>query len=607
MQDFESDFEPFGHGEDLLDEVQDGASEHRSYGCESNLGSSDEKERSWSHVGGSRRDEAEWYREAAEDGPDNDGAEFFRPARPQHRAQRSVAPYEAAEVHPAVAQALFEEKRKSSLKFMWETGFGKEVFSGPLGFCPTYPFALPVLGRADLFARMTSSASSSNRTDWVALQPFKAKRLFATRMSRSEDQLRIAAISRIKEVVLYDPNDSRLGRSLLELSGMLVPEHQMVAIFDDTYAKKATSTLSKRSCDYLKFAKWQVQVNHGKPLRVLEKDMYDYVCQLRTSEAAPTSAAAFISAWRFFHFTTGSASEDNIVSQRVEGAAHTCYLKKRPLKQAPPYKVLQVRKLEAIVFAGSDLHAVICGFGLFCLFSTARWGDAAKATGLKMDSHGRVFLVEAVMLGHKTAKKADDRTTFMPLIALGHTFEEEPWATAWLSARSRMGLDESMMIVTYGRDVMTPVLAKLQHLVDAIRSHQFDPDQPRAARLHNLVQKLNEEADIEPYAERQAHDLEKLDESELSDVSAEDHDGLGALPSLVPGLTEDREPPETGAYVRHRISYIVHALGTPASMLRCGRTLNGNYEKYTFNPRQPGEDVFCEQCRSARAPWDQAA
>ena len=41
-------------------------------------------------------------------------------------------------------------------------------------------------------------------------------------------------------MVLYDPNDSRLGRSLLELSGLLVAEHQLAMVFSDTFAKKAT-------------------------------------------------------------------------------------------------------------------------------------------------------------------------------------------------------------------------------------------------------------------------------------------------------------------------------------------------------------------------------
>ena len=157
------------------------------------------------------------------------------------------------------------------------------------------------------------------------------------------------------------------------------------------------------------------------------------------------------------------------------------------------------------------------------------------------------------------------------------------------------------MIVTYGRDVMTPVLAKLQHLIDAIRNGQFDPDLPRAARISTLVQRLNEEADIEPRTECRVQDLEKLDESEQSDVSARDHDGLGELPSLVPGPPgEGPESLESGTYVRHRISCIVHAVGSPASFLRCGRAVNSNYDDCAFDPRQPGSNIFCEQCRAAR-------
>ena len=650
----------------------------------SHLGSIDEEQDSWSRVETGRKEELEWYREAAEQEPDGQGADDGRPVRHPKRQQAAAGPYEALAVHPAVCQAIFEEKRKPSVKLPWEVGFGRTVFQAGAspGFL-SYPFALPVVGRADVFARMTSSSSKEPSSAWVHAHPFKAKRLFATRMSRSEDQLRDAALGRIKQVVLYGPNDSRLGRSLLELSGLLMAEHQLAMVFSDTFAKKATSTLSKRSCDYLRLAKWQVETNRGRPLKVLEKDMCDYVCALRSDEAAPTAAAAFISSWRFFHYMTGGASEDNIVSQRVEGAAHSCYLRKRPLRQAPPYRVKTVRRLEEVVLSGSDLHAVIGGFGLFCMFSAARWSDAAKATGLRIDTHGRIFLVEAVMLGHKTAKKADERTAFMPLLALGHTLEDDPWAAAWMAARTRMGMDDlevvmpayaeqsrswlarpmtsaegcawlqeilcengmepeevkdltthslkatplswatksgrfskdekrvlghhaapdEKMIVTYGRDVMTPVLAKLQHLVDAIRSDQFDPDLPRAARLSTLVQKLNEEVDIVPRSECRVQDLEKLDESEQSDVSAQDHDGLGELPSLVPDPPgEGPEPPESGTYVRRRISCIVHAIGTPASFLRCGRTVNSNYDECAFDPRQPSGNIFCEQCRAARVP-----
>ncbi|CAE7224143.1 unnamed protein product [Symbiodinium sp. CCMP2592] len=278
--------------------------------------------------------------------------------------------------------------------------------------------------------------------------------------------------------------------------------------------------------------------------------------------------------------------------------------------RAPPLKVPIVMKLEVVVFEGSDLHATIAGFALFCLFSVARWSDAAKATDLTIENHGAMCLVEAVMLGHKTAKLADDRATFMPLIALGHTFSEEPWASAWMSARTRSGADtksiimpawseqaeiwldrpmtsaegcawlqeivsanadydscfeihsfvvgyQERMIITYGRDVMAPVLSKLQHLVDLIRTDRFDPDLSRSERMANIVERLHDE-------DRRVEDLKRFDASEQSDVSFEDHVGIDARPSLVPGMSDHPEPPETGTFVRHRISSIVHAVSVDA-------------------------------------------
>ena len=620
------------------------------------------------------REEAAWYQEAADAGEPSEMA--LKKPRTQVAGGGSSAP-----VHPAVVQALFEERRKPIRKQPWETGFGKAVFGRSGGHDFAFPFQLPLVGRADMFAEIASASSGITLPTWHLDNPFRAKRLFATRMARSEDQLRAAALARIKEVVLFDPGDSRLGRSLLESSGLLIPEHQLAMVLSDTFARKATSTLAKRSCDFLKFSRWQVQVNSAKPLRASEQDLYKYVCHLRDSAAAPTSLAAFISSWRFFHHMVGSEADPAIVSQRVEGAAHSCYLRKAPLKQATPLTVPLVQRLEDIVLEGNDVHAVIAGFALFCLFSAARWSDAAKAGGLSIDSHGSLYLVEALMLGHKTSRQADDQMTFMPLIALGHTFRDSPWATAWIAARARAQLDsksvlmpafaeqnrkwldrpmtsaegcswlqeilhgdefdedvvakvtthalkatplswatkcgrfdkhekrilghhsspDERMIVTYGRDVMCPVLAKLQHVIDLIRAGRFDPDRTRAERMSTMVMRLNEQAEIDVQPERRVEDLRRLEESEQSDVSLEDHEKLNEHPSLVPGLPADPEPPETGSYVRHKVSLIVHIVLLPASLLRCGRPLNHNYEDCSYNPEQPREDILCEQCKSARA------
>ena len=160
---------------------------------------------------------------------------------------------------------------------------------------------------------------------------------------------------------------------------------------------------------------------------------------------------------------------------------------------------------------------------------------------------------------------------------------------------------DERMIVTYGRDVMCPVLAKLQHVIDLIRAGRFDPDRTRAERMSSMVMRLNEQAEIDVQPERRVEDLKRLEESEQSDVSLEDHEKLNEHPSLVPGFQGDPEPPETGSYVRHKVSLIVHIVMVPASLLRCGRPLNHNYEDCSYNPDQPREDILCEQCKSARA------
>ncbi|OLP82129.1 hypothetical protein AK812_SmicGene37242 [Symbiodinium microadriaticum] len=395
---------------------------------------------SWSHVDVTRSEVA-WYQEVAGGG--------------------SSAP-----MHPAVVQALFEAV------------FGR---SGGCGFA--FPFQLPLLGRADMFAEIAS-----------------------------EDQLRAAALARIKEIVLFDRA---------------------------TRGNKLT-----------------------RPSR------YEHLN-------------------RFLHYMVGSDADPAIVSQRVEG---------------------------------NDIYAVIAGSALFCLFSAARWSDAAKAGGLSIDSHGQ----------------ADDQMTFMPLIALGHTFRDLPWeilhgdefdeytvakvtthalkATplSWATKSGRFDKHEKRilghhsspderMIVTYGRDVMCPVLAKLQHVIDLIRAGRFDPDRTRAERMSSMVMRLNEQAEIDVQPERRVEDLKRLEESEQSDVSLEDHEKLNEHPSLVPGFQGDPEPPETGSYVRHKVSLIVHIVMVPASLLRCGRPLNHNYEDCSYNPDQPREDILCEQCKSARA------
>ena len=130
-----------GHGPESRDEELD----VRSFDFGSNLGSSDERDQSWSKIDDHGREEREWYREAAEAAPGPQDCEETRPCRSQQRSQRAPGPYAAPAVHPAVAQSLFEEKRKSPMKFPWEVGFGKVVFQKESYGHLRFPFELPLV------------------------------------------------------------------------------------------------------------------------------------------------------------------------------------------------------------------------------------------------------------------------------------------------------------------------------------------------------------------------------------------------------------------------------------------------------------------------------
>ena len=133
--------------------------------------------------------------------------------------------------------------------------------------------------------------------------PFRAKRLFATRMARSDDQLRAAALAKVKQVVLFEPSDYALGLSLLEAGGGLVPADVLRSILEDTFVKKATNTVAKRATDFYKFDVWQVCEKHARPLHPCEGDLYKYMCHMRDIPTAPTS---FLAAWRFMIYSVGA-------------------------------------------------------------------------------------------------------------------------------------------------------------------------------------------------------------------------------------------------------------------------------------------------------------
>ena len=130
------------------------------------------------------------------------------------------------------------------------------------------------------------------------------------------------------------------------------------------------------------------------------------------------------------------------MSSRVEGVAKSMATTKRPLWQAPPLTVEAVRALEDFVHDNRVLYKVaIARFMLFCVYSSARWSDAARATGMKSDvSSGGLVLLKTATLHYKTKAK-DRKDAVLPLIALGCGLVLLAWGPRWMQARARLGME----------------------------------------------------------------------------------------------------------------------------------------------------------------------
>ena len=308
-------------------------------------------------------------------------------------------------------------------------------------------FRLPVLGRLSHLENAVHDTTLNTRptAEGVYNMPFAKRRLMTSRLAKSDDALLTSALKKLRNLVLFWPEDSRLGRTLLSSAGAVVGEDVLQQSLKDCFAGKAVATLVKRASDFTRFAEFQVSCNNGRPLNPSENDVYAYLCHLRQQGAGATAGESFISAWKFLQYTVGAGASGtaDIVSGRIRGAAKDLMAKKRKLQQALPLPAEVVWKLEGLMTERIQPKVkAILGFMLFCLFSCSRFADAARAQSPVISEFQHVILVESSSSEYKTAS-GERRSVLLPLVALGTGLSGTGWALSWMSARRQCGLGTS--------------------------------------------------------------------------------------------------------------------------------------------------------------------
>ena len=135
-------------------------------------------------------------------------------------------------------------------------------------------FRLPVLGRLSHLENAVYDTTLNMRptAEGVYNMPFAKRRLMTSRLAKSDDAL-TSALKKLRNLVLFWPEDSRLGRTLLSSAGAVVGEDVLQQSLKDCSAGKAVATLVKRASDFTRFAEFQVSCNNGRPLNPSEGDV----------------------------------------------------------------------------------------------------------------------------------------------------------------------------------------------------------------------------------------------------------------------------------------------------------------------------------------------
>ena len=332
------------------------------------------------------------------------------------------------------------------LHLPWETGYAGMVISDKM------PKLFHLVGddpmqvaRSDFIRGTVSSSSAVTHVALLPQLPGHVRCLKLMSWHVDPDDLKRRALGLVRIVIESDLSATQVGKIMHDMAYNLSDEHLIRQLLEDTFAKKSPATLYKRTRSFWKYFEW-MKGHCSESLHLSEDRIYRYVCHLRDSSAAPTSAKAILESVNFFSHVLGFTTCDaNLaISSRVKGAVYGMSLQKRPLRLARALEAQEVEALENMVLRPScPTIGIMAGFFLFCVLNCCCFNDAQSSTALQLDNTDGFVVLHSGTYQHKTATSADKRTTRLPLVCLGHALATDSWAVAWVLLMQTAGWPEN--------------------------------------------------------------------------------------------------------------------------------------------------------------------
>lgn len=151
---------------------------------------------------------------------------------------------------------------------------------------------------------------------------------------------------------------------------------------------------------------WMHQHLDLLPMQLSEGVVYQYLSWLRDTGAAPTFADATVKSIWFMRATAGiSGFCPKSFTSRISDVCGDMYMRKRILKQAPPFPASVVRAPEGYALTCNiESCSMFTNFILFCIYASCRIGDATQIRSVEFSRHQDVFLVEAATSDAKSTR-----------------------------------------------------------------------------------------------------------------------------------------------------------------------------------------------------------
>ena len=258
---------------------------------------------------------------------------------------------------------------------------------------------------------------------------------------KSVDKDRMKAIALWQYIVVTAASASTLARMLEAASS----EDEVSTTLQDTFAKKATSTLKSRAGSVLLFIRWGVATfGECQLFPLIELQLYRYVTFLRLNAAPPSRAERFVQAVRFSFTLLGGDGTLSSISARVTGATSEG-INRKPLRKKLPFGRQQLLRLEALACGEPSHIAIFAGFICLLVYARLRFSDAQMAYDEPTVQEGENYnLLEMQLYGSKTASVRRARVfRLIPVFAISPGLIEQCWATKWLQNRKTLGLHAS--------------------------------------------------------------------------------------------------------------------------------------------------------------------